>query len=193
MACLWRLRTARYAFLFCYALMERRACAFRVESLHVVPFRAFKHSRSGSNSVTTRGPARQAFRPRSRLYNDRDSQPDKFSFQQRVESVKCFVVGGVSGAVAMSPASALRNFILGNSLAQWEFDTDMGSLEAGLFAIVYRYCVREDDNPQLSSGCVGAFAVVRTLARMDVSESCTTIPLYCKDRDRFILGSERYT
>ena len=30
-----------------------------------------------------------------------------------------------------------------NGVAQWEFDTDMGSIESALFAIVYRYCVRK--------------------------------------------------
>ena len=68
-----------------------------------------------------------------------------------------------------------------NGIASWEFDTDMGSLQAALFAIVYRYCVREeDDNEMLNMGVVGAFVVVRTLGRITVPDYCTAIPLDCK-------------
>ena len=108
---------------------------------------------------------------------------EKFGLTQRVESVKCLAIGGLSGSIAMAPISALRNAIISGSLSQWEFDTDMGSLEAGLFGIVYRYCLREDENPQLSSGCVGAFVIVRTLSRIETSNSCSAIPLACKCKE----------
>lgn len=56
----------------------------------------------------------------------------------------------------------------------------MGSLQSALFAIVYRYCVREeDDNEMLNIGVVGAFVVVRTLARVRVPGYCTAAPLDC--------------
>jgi hypothetical protein len=114
------------------------------------------------------------------LSGTNDSEPAKFGLKQRVESIKCLAIAGLSGSVAMAPVSALRNAVLSGSLSQWEFDTDMGSLEAGLFGIVYRYCIREDENSQLSSGCVGAFAIVRTLSRIETSTSCSAIPLACK-------------
>jgi hypothetical protein len=114
------------------------------------------------------------------LSGNNDSEQAKFGLKQRVESIKCVAIAGLSGSVAMAPVSALRNAVLSGSLSQWEFDTDMGSLEAGLFGIVYRYCIREDENSQLSSGCVGAFAIVRTLSRIETSASCSAIPLACK-------------
>eukprot|EP00568_Trieres_chinensis_P006241 CAMPEP_0183306566 /NCGR_PEP_ID=MMETSP0160_2-20130417/12731_1 /TAXON_ID=2839 ORGANISM="Odontella Sinensis, Strain Grunow 1884" /NCGR_SAMPLE_ID=MMETSP0160_2 /ASSEMBLY_ACC=CAM_ASM_000250 /LENGTH=206 /DNA_ID=CAMNT_0025469975 /DNA_START=22 /DNA_END=642 /DNA_ORIENTATION=+ len=113
---------------------------------------------------------------------------DKFSFAQRIESVKCLVVGSVSGGVALTPFTALHNLLLGaagdatsvqNGLAQFEFDTDMGAVQAGLFAIVYRYCVREDTNPMLAQGVVGAFVLTRTLGRVSIPTYCSAAPLDC--------------
>jgi len=58
----------------------------------------------------------------------------------------------------------------------------MGSLESALFAIVYRYCVREeDDNDMLNMGVVGAFVITRTLSRIQVPSYCTAVPLDCGD------------
>jgi len=76
-----------------------------------------------------------------------NNQESDFSFAQRIESLKTLIVGALAGGIALTPFSALHDILLGgdlvrNGLAQWEFDTDMGSIEAGLFAIVYRYCVR---------------------------------------------------
>lgn len=109
---------------------------------------------------------------------------DKFSFGQRIESIKCVVVGALSGGIALAPFTALHDIALGpefsNGVAQWEFDTDMGSLEAALFAIVYRYCIREDENIMLNQGVIGAFCVTRTLSRIRVSSYCTAAPLDCK-------------
>jgi hypothetical protein len=124
---------------------------------------------------------------RTCLSSTNDSEPAKFGLKQRFESVKCLAIGGVSGSVAMAPISALRNAVITGSLSQWEFDTDMGSLEAGLFGIVYRYCLREDENPQLSSGCVGAFVIVRTLSRIETATSCSAIPLACKCTEYWLL------
>lgn len=51
-----------------------------------------------------------------------------------------------------------------------------------LFAIVYRYCVREDDdNEMLNMGVIGAFVLVRTLGRVTVPSYCTAVPLDCGD------------
>lgn len=115
-----------------------------------------------------------------------DSMDDnKFSFAQRIESIKCVVVGAIGGGLALTPFTALHDIIIGrgglvqNGVAQWEFDTDMGALQAALFAIVYRYCVREDTNPMLNQGIVGAFVLVRTLSRVSVPTYCTAAPLDC--------------
>ena len=109
---------------------------------------------------------------------------DKFSFAQRIESLKCAVVGAVSGALGLAPFAAYHDILYSdalpvNGLAQWEFDTDMGALEGALFAIVYRYVIREDDNPMLNQGCLGAFVLIRTLSRITTPTSCSALPLSC--------------
>jgi hypothetical protein len=78
----------------------------------------------------------------SLLFGSRSPQDEA-----RIESVKSGVAGGVAGAISLAPVAALHNIAYGeesvvNGLAQWEFDTDMGVIQAALFAIVYRYCVR---------------------------------------------------
>mmetsp|Transcript_17425 Transcript_17425/g.25163 ORF Transcript_17425/g.25163 Transcript_17425/m.25163 type:complete len:104 (+) Transcript_17425:425-736(+) len=58
----------------------------------------------------------------------------------------------------------------------------MGSLEAALFAIVYRYCIREDENEQLNQGVLGAFVLVqKTLSKIQIPLYCTAAPLDCGD------------
>jgi hypothetical protein len=117
-----------------------------------------------------------------------EDDDNKFGFGQRIESVKCLVVGGIVGSLALAPFAALHDLLLlgilapidTNGLAQWEFDNDMGSLQAALFAIVYRYCIRQDTNEQLNQGVVGSFVVTRTLSRIVVSPYCSAIVLNCK-------------
>lgn len=110
-----------------------------------------------------------------------DDDDDKFSVAQRIESVKCVVAGALGGGVAVTPVAYLHSaMVSSNALAQWELWTDMASLQAALFAIVYRYAVRDDDNPMLNQGVIGAFVLARTLSAIQVSETCTAVPLICK-------------
>jgi hypothetical protein len=57
----------------------------------------------------------------------------------------------------------------------------MSSFQAALFAIVYRYTIRKCDgeNPMLNQGVIGAFVVTRTLANIQVTETCSAVPLQC--------------
>ena len=110
---------------------------------------------------------------------------NKFNMAQRIESLKSVVLGAVSGGVACAPIAYLHYvyFSIADSggIAQWEFVTDTASLQSALFAIVYRYAVRKNDNnPMLNQGVVGAFVIVRTLTNIHVSETCESIPLRCK-------------
>jgi hypothetical protein len=110
--------------------------------------------------------------------DNEDNNNNKFGFWQRIDSVKSGVVGAVAGSVCSAVIIALHD----TTIQQWEFDTDSAAISGGLFAIVYRYCLREDIdiNPQLAQGVIGAFAIVRTLARIHVPwESCTALPLMC--------------
>jgi hypothetical protein len=137
-----------------------------------------------SSFLETFGRGEPKFEPRSTrpiedpplsLFDDDDD--DKFGMAQRLESIKCVAIGAISGGIAVAPVAYFH--YMGN-LAQWEFTTDMASLQAALFAIVYRYAVREDDNPMLNSGVVGAFVLVRTLSNIVVSKTCLAIPLQCE-------------
>eukprot|EP00751_Fragilariopsis_kerguelensis_P037840 CAMPEP_0170936306 /NCGR_PEP_ID=MMETSP0735-20130129/19688_1 /TAXON_ID=186038 /ORGANISM="Fragilariopsis kerguelensis, Strain L26-C5" /LENGTH=310 /DNA_ID=CAMNT_0011340327 /DNA_START=134 /DNA_END=1064 /DNA_ORIENTATION=- len=122
--------------------------------------------------------------------NDNDNDNNKFDMTQRIESVKSIVLGALSGGLAVTPiaylhyvtfatATVLASSVSGG-IAQWEFVTDMSSIEAGLFAIVYRYAIRKNDNnPMLNQGVVGAFIIVRSLSNIQVTDSCQSIPLRC--------------
>lgn len=116
--------------------------------------------------------------------NDDDENADinKFDMAQRIESLKSVVLGALSGGIAVTPIAYLHYVVTAevSNTAQWEFVTDMSSLQAALFAIVYRYAVRaNDNNPMLNQGVVGAFVVVRTLADIHVTDTCQSIPLRC--------------
>ena len=113
--------------------------------------------------------------------SNENGEEDKFSFFQRIESTKTAALGLLSGGILSTPFIALHD-IPAYGAASWEFDTDMGSLQSALFAIVYRYCIREeDDNEKLNMGVVGAFVVTRTLSRIRVPLYCTAAPLDCGD------------
>ena len=130
---------------------------------------------SVSSSSSSSSPVRMA-----------SSDEEKFGFSQRIDSLKSFVVGALSGSIAAVPFLALHDLVLippevtTDALSQWEFDNDMAAAQTGLFAIVYRYCVRQDNNDQLGQGVIAAFVVIRTLSRVVVSASCSAITLDCK-------------
>mmetsp|Transcript_12104 Transcript_12104/g.24983 ORF Transcript_12104/g.24983 Transcript_12104/m.24983 type:complete len:231 (-) Transcript_12104:302-994(-) len=113
---------------------------------------------------------------------DENDGDNKFDMAQRIESLKSVVLGALSGGIALTPIAYLHYVVFSTvpSTAQWEFTTDMSSLEAALFAIVYRYAVRaNDNNPMLNQGVVGAFVVVRTLSNIQVTDTCQSVPLRC--------------
>jgi hypothetical protein len=119
--------------------------------------------------------------------SSRSNDENKFGMIQRIDSGKSFVVGAIVGSVATAPLLAVHNLILLsdptkniNSLAQFEYDCDSAAIIGGLFSVVYRYCIRTDTtNPQLQQGVVGAFAITRTVSRIQIPQYCTAIPLSC--------------
>lgn len=84
------------------------------------------------------------------------SRPGVDDFGERIESAKTGVAGALAASVASVPVGFLAHL---GDVAQWEFDTDQLALMGGLFGLVYRYAVREDENPMLRQGVVGALAV----------------------------------
>lgn len=113
--------------------------------------------------------------------SNNNNKEDKFSFYQRIQSTKTGLIGLLSGGILSTPFIALHD-IPTYGLASWEFDTDMGSLQSALFAIVYRYCIRaNDNNSMLNMGVIGAFIFIRTISRIRVPSYCTAAPLDCGD------------
>ena len=109
-----------------------------------------------------------------------NGEDNKFGMAQRVDSGKSLLLGLIVGSVGQAPVSFFHDVVADSGgFAQWELDTDAAALEAGLFAIVYRYCIRQDKNEQLSQGVVGAFVLVRTLSRLRVPGYCSAVPLNC--------------
>lgn len=87
----------------------------------------------------------------------------KASSSDRLESIKAGALSALIGGVSATPLNYASSLLTHspNTLGQWEFDTDMSSLEAALFGIVYRYVVRETDksNSMLQQGVLGSFAI----------------------------------
>jgi len=82
--------------------------------------------------------------------------------EERIESVKCAVVGAVVGGAVSLPVLLLNPDIL--SLAS-------ATISSALFALTYRYSVSNDvQNTQLKSGCVLAFGLTRGLANLHMGE-----------------------
>lgn len=180
-----------------------RSCALGVCRVQPARKLSNRNVHGGSQSSSAFAP------PRYLAASTNDDQDEKFGFTQRIESIKSLVIGGLAGSVAVAPIAALNDLWLRNAMSssasvaivnavsQWEFDTDMASFQAGLFAICYRYCVRKDENPQLGSGVVAAFALTRTLSRVVVPSYCSAIPLDCKCIDResilvSVVSSDRF-
>ncbi|GMH59600.1 hypothetical protein TrRE_jg4013 [Triparma retinervis] len=102
---------------------------------------------------------------------------------KRIESLKAGAIGGLVGASVSSPFLYLSSALLSppNPTGQWEFQTDMASIEGALFAICFRYIVRTDtDNEMLKMGALGAFILVRTLPLISVPSTCSSVPLKCE-------------
>lgn len=92
-----------------------------------------------------------------------------FSAAERWQSVK---VGGV-GAIALGGFTGLR-IVLHAALGEHGVGAialGVALLSGGLFGITYRYVVRTDRNPQLKTGTIMAFGLVRGLAGAEVGFS----------------------
>lgn len=106
-----------------------------------------------------------------------------FTAAERLESLKAAILsGGVAGIVAGAILVSQRIYSLGLSAALASLINGFGGLalgvsvaiagfSGGLFGLTYRYAIRQDSNPQLKSGVVLAFGLVRGLAQVDVASA----------------------
>lgn len=100
--------------------------------------------------------------------------------EERIESLKAGVVGGLSFCLAYGLtlwANALNLDLLIPLHMSGEIDEWLrwgGAWASGfLFGVTYRYIVRNDRNPHLKGGAVAAFAIVRGVAPIELERSLT--------------------
>lgn len=95
---------------------------------------------------------------------------------ERIESIKSGGIAALAGAGA-SAAGLVLDAELHNILGE-TIPTNatlgivpiaIGTVCAFLFGVTYRYIVRQDKNPHLRSGAVGAFALTRGLSQLEDS------------------------
>jgi hypothetical protein len=99
---------------------------------------------------------------------------------ERLESLKAGIIGGFSLGMAFLITSFVKAF-----LVKWYWPTlivedftqlSFNFLVAGvsacfsglLFGVTYRYIIRTDQNPQLKTGAVFAFSLVRGLTQIEI-------------------------
>lgn len=144
----------RHTLILCFSLAS--AAAF------VSPARAPRHGRSVSRS--------------SQVVLQEDLAA------KRAESGKAAAVSLVAGTAGGLPFLLLSKFAQippSFSEISWEFQADGLALMLLLFGVVYRYAVRDDDNPQLKQGVAGAFVITRSWALITPPATCTALPLSC--------------
>lgn len=97
------------------------------------------------------------------------------TWAERWQSLKAGGLGAIAAMLAFVIILQLHRVATTSSITwvDWLFWTaDAGILISGaiaavsgfLFAVTYRYIIRQDQNPHLKSGAVGAFGLVRGLA-----------------------------
>ncbi len=107
----------------------------------------------------------------------------RFTAAERIASLKAAVVGGFcAGLVSLMILVMNRVLIFDTDMTSLNLFTGMASLtllvngaiaglSGALFALTYRYAVRTDNNPQLNTGVVFAFSLVRGLAQVDAGSA----------------------
>ncbi|NJN20156.1 MAG: hypothetical protein HC812_01785 [Leptolyngbya sp. RL_3_1] len=109
--------------------------------------------------------------------------PTPFTAAERWESVKAAILGGAVAATVALALSWGRALAMGTGAvlpklaltSLWAEATLVNgaivALSGALFALTYRYGVRQDLNPQLKGGVVLAFTLVRGLALVDAGSA----------------------
>ena len=99
---------------------------------------------------------------------------------ERIESIKAGVLAAITTTVVFVAATVINHQVMAATFPElWVLqmqELNGQGLVSGaialfsgfLFGVTYRYIVRLDDNPHLSSGAVMAFSLVRGLAQVDV-------------------------
>lgn len=108
-----------------------------------------------------------------------------FTPAERLASLQAAGVGGLlAGLTGLALALAhqpdlLARLITAGQVGGWDslalvstaIALGIAGCSGGVFALTYRYAVRQDTNPQLKAGVVLAFALVRGLAQVDAASA----------------------
>mmetsp|Transcript_8307 Transcript_8307/g.14894 ORF Transcript_8307/g.14894 Transcript_8307/m.14894 type:complete len:256 (-) Transcript_8307:34-801(-) len=110
-----------------------------------------------------------------------DSEPSRklgeLLGEERYESIKTGIVAIASCVVP----EAIVGWLDPDRLTpRWEFQLDVLALQVLLFALVYRYAVREgDDNPMQRLGIIAAFVIPRAFFMVELPQECLPGPITC--------------
>jgi hypothetical protein len=131
-----------------------------------------------------------------------------FTNAERIASLKTAVVGGfAAGFVGLIILVANRILTTGTDFNLLPLFLGMANLtlvvngaiaglSGALFALTYRYAIRTDNNPQLNTGVVFAFTLVRGLAQVDAGSVIAQnfVPFFLACGESFLLfGSTALT
>jgi hypothetical protein len=97
------------------------------------------------------------------------------------------IVGAVIGTLCVLPVTAFHYLSFQDysytTYAQWEWDLIAASIQAALFANVYRTSIGRDfDNTTVTNRLLAAFIIVKSLVRISVGPDCASYSfLYCAE------------
>ena len=92
---------------------------------------------------------------------------------ERIESVKAGLIAAIAGIavtlvlVGINRAIADDTQLLPGTLILIVQRLSIAAVCCFLFGVTYRYIIRQDSNPHLRSGAVGAFALTRSLSQLE--------------------------
>jgi hypothetical protein len=98
---------------------------------------------------------------------------------ERLESLKGGAIGGISSGLIWGALEwGLSPWRGGSSWPVGLLGCAIAGLTGFLFGVTYRYVIRDDRNPHLKAGAVGAFALTRGLAQVEprLVEQVTLLP-----------------
>ncbi|MCF4969879.1 hypothetical protein [Nostoc sp. CMAA1605] len=109
---------------------------------------------------------------------------DQQYLAERLESLKAGIIGALSLSFAFLMTSLVNTLVLAKSFPilvslqrefnwYWLLSGAIAAFSGLLFGVTYRYIIRTDQNPHLSSGGVLAFGLVRGLSQTEAFNTHT--------------------
>ncbi|WP_414526630.1 hypothetical protein [Nodularia chucula] len=101
---------------------------------------------------------------------------------ERLESLKAGIVGSICLSITFLISSMVNHLVLTkyfptlvslqiNLNWHWWLSGGIAAISGLLFGVTYRYIIRTDENPQLKSGGVMAFGLVRGLTQIEAADA----------------------